>query len=128
MDPITLIGALGPLLGRFANAAIDRWIRPEQFKPASVDDVARLAQIDIDRFKAMNEAGGAQQSYPWVAAVIQLQRPAVVAGVLAMALLQVATTGNVSDAVQNALGIVGSYLFMDRTLFHLSNSQLKKRG
>lgn len=119
MDPITLLGAFGPLLGKLGNAAIDRWVRPDQFKPATIDEVVRLAQIDIDRFKAMNEAGGAQQSYPWVAAVIQLQRPAVVAGVLAMALYQVGTVGNVSEFVQNALGIVGSYLFMDRTLFHL---------
>lgn len=119
MDPITLLGALGPLLGKLGSAAIDRWVRPDQFKPATIDDVAKMAQIEIDRFKAMNEAGGAQPSFPWVAAVIQLQRPVVVAGVLAMALWQVGTSGNVSEFVQNALGIVGSYLFMDRTLFHL---------
>lgn len=119
MDPITLLGALGPLLGKLGNAAIDRWVKPDEFKPATVDDVEKLARIEIDRFKAINEAGGPQPSYPWVAAIIQLQRPAVVAGLFAMAGIQIATRGDVSDFIANALGIVGSYLFMDRTLFHL---------
>lgn len=120
MDPITLLAALGPLLGKLGNAAIDRWIRPDQFKPATIDDVEKMARLEIERFKVMNEAGGGTPSYPWVTAIIQLQRPAIVVGVLAMALWQVTTVGNVSEFVQNALGIVGSYLFMDRTLFHLS--------
>jgi hypothetical protein len=120
MDPITLLGAFGPLLGRLGNAAIDRWVRPDQFKPATVDDVERLARIEIDRFKAMNEAGGSAPTYPWVSAIIQLQRPAVIFALLIAALVQIASTGNVSDFIANALGVVGSYLFMDRSLFHLS--------
>jgi hypothetical protein len=120
MDPITLLAALGPLLGKLGNAAIDRWVRPDQFKPATVDEVEKLARIEIERFKALNEAGTSGPSYPWVNAIIQLQRPAVIAGLLAAALWQIAAQGEVSEFIANALGVVGSYLFMDRTLFHLS--------
>jgi hypothetical protein len=123
MDPITLLAALGPLLGKLGNAAIDRWVRPDQFKPATVDEVEKLARIEIDRFKALNEAGTSGPSYPWVNAIIQLQRPAVIAGLLAAALWQIAAQGEVSEFIANALGVVGSYLFMDRTLFHLSTKK-----
>jgi hypothetical protein len=118
MDPITLLAALGPLLGKLGNAAIDRWVRPDTFKPATVDEVEKLARIEIDRFKALNEAGNVGPSFPWVAAVIQLQRPAVIASLLAMALYEGIANGHVSEFTANALGVVGSYLFMDRTLFH----------
>lgn len=123
MDPITLLAALGPLFGKLGSAAIDRWIRPDSFKPATIDDVEKMTRLEIERFKALNEAGGGTPSYPWVAAIIQLQRPSIVVAVLAMALWQVVTLGNVSEFVQNALGVVGSYLFMDRTLFHLSGKK-----
>lgn len=120
MEPITLLGALGPILAKLASAAIDRWVRPETFKPATIDEVEKLARIEIDRFRAMNDIAGNATTYPWVTAIIQLQRPTVVAVLLLLALWQVATFGEVSSFTANALGVVGSYLFMDRTLFKLT--------
>ena len=125
MDPITLAAALLPLLGKAGEAVINRFIAPKDLRPATVDDAVKLTDLEIRRFEALNAASGGQPSYPWVAAVIQLQRPAVVAGVLLLAGWQTVTAGAPSDAVWNALGVVGSYLFMDRTLFHLSKAGAK---
>lgn len=123
MDPITLAAALLPLLGKAGEAVINRWIAPKDLRPATVDDAIKLGELEIRRFEVLNSAGGVQPSYPWVAAVIQLQRPAVIAMILAMAGWQVVTVGEPSEGVWNALGIVGSYLFMDRTLFHLGKAK-----
>lgn len=120
MDPITLLGAVAPILGRLANAAINRFVAPQDLKPATIDDAVKLSDLRIREFQAMNSAGGDGPTYPWVNAILKLQRPTVVLVVLAMAGWQVVTTGTVSEPIQNALGLVGSYLFMDRTLFHVS--------
>jgi len=119
MDPITLAAALLPLIGKLSDSLINRFIAPKDFKPATVEDAVKLADLELKKFEAMNNVGGTQISYPWVAAIVQLQRPAVVGFVLLAAGWQVVNAGEVSAFVQNALGIVGSYLFMDRTLFHL---------
>lgn len=119
MDPLTLLGAVAPILGRLANAAINRWIAPSEFKPATIDEAVRLSELRIKEFQALNAAGAEGETYPWVNAIIRLQRPAVVVGVLLFAGWQIVTLGSITEPMQNALGVIGAYLFMDRTLFHL---------
>lgn len=117
MDPITILAALGPLALDLGKSLIARFIAPEEFKPSTIEQYAQMRQLDLDMFKAMNEAGGNNQSYPWVEAIIRLQRPTVVAVVL-LTWAYLMLIGQSSDAVNNFASAIGFYLFGDRTLFY----------
>lgn len=126
MDPLTALAALGPLAVDLGKSLIARYIATDTFKPATVGQWLQMRQSDMDLFKAMNEAGGGQQpSYPWVEAIVRLQRPAVavcVLGVWAWGSL----AGTVSTGTENFAGAVGFYLFGDRTLFYARNKGMAK--
>ncbi len=77
MDPITILAALGPLAVDLGKSLINRFVAPDQFKPATIEQYAQMKQIDLEFFKVMNEAGGGNPSYPWVEAVIRLMRPMI---------------------------------------------------
>lgn len=117
MDPVTILAALGPLAVDFGKSLIARFIAPSEFKPATIEQYTQMRQLDLDMFKAMNEAGGSNQSYPWVEAIIRLQRPTVVAIVL-LTWAYLMMLGEASDAVNNFASAIGFYLFGDRTLFY----------
>jgi len=117
MDPVTILAALGPLAVDLGKSLIARFVAPEEFKPSTIEQYAQMRQIDLDMFRAMNEAGGTNQSYPWVEAIIRLQRPTVVAIVLlTWAYTELLSIPN--EAVENFASAVGFYLFGDRTLFY----------
>lgn len=116
MDLLTALAALLPLGVEAGRALIQRFIAPDQVKPATFSDLLELRRLDADMWRTMQ--GGDAQSYLWVAAVRQLQRPLFVAGVLAVWGYQ-AATGEVSDTVANMAGCVGFYLFGDRTLTYI---------
>ena len=120
MDPITILAALGPLAVDLGKSLIGRFIQKDDYKPVNIGEYIQMKQADIDLFKAMNDAGGTNTSYPWVEAVVRLQRPVVGAIVMGTwAFLQI--NGQSSDAIDNFAGAIGFYLFADRTLFHLKN-------
>lgn len=124
MDPITILAAFAPALVEAGKAAISRWIAPDVFKPATIDDYVKMRTIDVDLFKAMNEAGGSEPTWPWVNAFKQLQRPVVVAAVVgswvyAHLVPGVQFTPAALAAVDNFAAAVGFYLFGDRTLFYV---------
>jgi hypothetical protein len=122
MDPFTILAALGPLAVDLGKSLIGRFIAPDGFKPTNIDDYTKMKAVDLDMFKAMNNAGGTNPSYPWVEAVVRLMRPGVALLVLGTwAYMEV--TGNASAAVANFASAVGFYLFGDRTLFY-SNKML----
>ena len=76
----------------------------------------RLA-IDLNLFKAMNDAGGTNTSYLWVEAAVRLMRP--VAAALVIGTWAVNSLSGIADpAVDNFAAAVGFYLFGDRTLFY----------
>jgi len=117
MDPLTILAALGPLAVDLGKSLINRFIAPEQFKPATIEQYAKMRELDLEMFKAMNDAGGANPSYPWVEAVVRLMRPSVafiVLGTWAVMTLE----GQSSSAVENFAAAIGFYLFGDRTLFY----------
>lgn len=117
MDPLTILAALGPLAVDLGKSLIGRFIQKDGYKPVNIDEVVKLRQLDLDMFKAMNEAGGSNPSYPWVEAVVRLMRPAV--GIIVLgtwAYLKV--TGANSESADNFASAVGFYLFGDRTLFY----------
>ena len=117
MDPLTILAALGPLAVDLGKSLIGRFIQTDGYKPVNVDEYVKMRQFDLDMFKAMNEAGGANPSYPWVEAAVRLMRPAVAAVVLGTwAALKL--QGQSSETVDNFAAAVGFYLFGDRTLFY----------
>lgn len=117
MDPFTILAALAPLAVDLGKAAIGKFIG-QDFKPANVADYLAIRRADIDQFNAINQAGGANPSYPWVEAVVRLQRPAVAAVALGVWAWS-RTSGVPSDTVDNFAGAIGFYLFGDRTLFYI---------
>ena len=121
MDPLTILAALGPLAVDLGKSLISRFIAPDQFKPSTIEQYVAMRQVDLDMFKAMNEAGGTNQSYPWVEAVVRLMRPSV--GVIVLgtwAYLEI--TNQSSVGVSNFASAIGFYLFGDRTLFYANKT------
>ncbi len=117
MDPFVIFSALGPLVLDLGKSLIAKFIGAD-FKPANLADYLAMQKADIEKFRAMNEAGGVNPSYPWVEAVIRLQRPAV--ALIALSVwAYTRLNGASSDAVDNFAGAVGFYLFGDRTLFYI---------
>ena len=117
MDPITVLAALGPLAVDLGKSLIGRFIQTDGYKPVNIDEYVKMRQLELDMFKAMNDAGGTNPSYPWVEAIVRLMRPgvaAIVLGTWATLKLQ----GQSSEAVDNFAASVGFYLFGDRTLFY----------
>ena len=117
MDPITILAALGPLAVDLGKSLIGRFIQKDEYKPVNIGEWLQMKGHEIELFKTMNEAGGGVPSYPWVAAIVSLQRP-VVAGVALSVWAYSRTAGVPSDAVDNFASAVGFYLFGDRTLFY----------
>ena len=117
MDPLTILAALGPLAVDLGKSLIGRFIQTDNYKPVNVDEYVKMRQLDLDMFKAMNDAGGTNPSYPWVEAAVRLMRPVV--GIIVLgtwAYLEM--TGKTSESVSNFASAVGFYLFGDRTLFY----------
>lgn len=117
IDPMTILAAFGPLVVDLGKSLIGRYIQTDGYKPTNVDEYIKVRQLDIEMFKAMNDAGGTNPSYPWVEAVVRLMRPGVAVIVLGTwATLKL--NGQPSDTVDNFAAAVGFYLFGDRTLFY----------
>jgi hypothetical protein len=119
MDPFVILAAFAPVLVDAAKGLIGKFIGSD-FKPANVADWIAMQRADVDRFKALNEAGGANPSYPWVEAIIRLQRPIYGGCVLIVWGYSQLTAAPLADlsAINNFAGAIGFYLFGDRTLFH----------
>lgn len=120
-DPLTLLAGLIPIFTEAGKAAVNRWIVPDAVKPANVGELLQMRAADIELFKVLSDAGGNGDTYPWVSAVKQLQRPFVVVVVLlawcALHLAPEASPGALS-MVDNFAASIGFYLFADRTLFY----------
>lgn len=124
MDPITLLAAFAPLAVDLGKSLIAKFVAPENFKPATIEQYVEVKKIDLEMFKALNEAGGSNPSYLWVEAIVRLQRPLVVAIALG-AWAWTHIMGTPSPEVDNFAAIVGFYLFGDRTMFYAKNGMAK---
>lgn len=124
MDPITLLAAFAPLAVDLGKSLIAKFVAPENFKPATIEQYVEVKKIDLEMFKALNEAGGSNPSYLWVEAIVRLQRPLVVAVALG-AWAWTHILGTPSAEVDNFAAIVGFYLFGDRTMFYAKNGRAK---
>ena len=118
MDPITLLAALGPLAVDLGKSLIGRFIQTDVYKPTNVAEYTQMRNVDLEMFKAMNNAGNSGgTTYEWVEAIIRLMRPSVgliVLGTWSYMML----SGQDTAAVHNFASAVGFYLFGDRTLFY----------
>lgn len=122
MDPLTLFAAIAPLAVEAGKAAISRWIAPDVFKPSTIEQYTALRNLDLEMFKAINAAGNAGPSYPWVEASVKLMRPFVAVIVLATWAWSHGFLGAPAIAdpssIDNFASAIGFYLFGDRTLFY----------
>ena len=117
MDPLTILATFAPFVVDLGKSLINRFIAGDTFKPANIDEYLKMRGIDLEFFKAMNDAGGTNPSYMWVEAVVRMMRPAVTIIVLGTwAYLEL--TNQSSPTVTNFASAVGFYLFGDRTLFY----------
>lgn len=122
MDPLTVLAALGPVAVDLGKSLISKYIQTNGYKPVNIDEYVKMRQFDLDMFKAMNEAGGSNPSYPWVEAAVRLMRPLVGLIVLGTwAYMKLTSQSN--DTVDNFASAVGFYLFGDRTLFYSRKAQ-----
>jgi hypothetical protein len=122
MDPITILAALGPLAVDLGKSLIGRFVQTDGYKPVNVDEYVKMKQLDLELFKAMNDAGGANPSYPWVEAAVRLMRPSV--GMVILGTWAYMKLNNIpSESVDNFASAIGFYLFGDRTLFYSRKSK-----
>jgi hypothetical protein len=117
MDPLTMLATFAPFVVDLGKSLINRFIAGDTFKPANIDEYLKMRSIDLDFFKAMNDAGGTNPSYMWVEAVVRMMRPAVTIIVLGT-WCWLEYNGTPSTSVTNFASAVGFYLFGDRTLFY----------
>jgi hypothetical protein len=116
MDPLTILAALGPLAVDLGKSMISRFVAPAEFKATKIEDYAKMKELELASFKAINEAGGTNQSYPWVEAIVRLMRPAVAIVVIGTwGYMEI--TAMATDSATNFASAIGFYLFGDRTLF-----------
>jgi len=117
MDPLTILATFAPFAVDLGKSLINRFIAGDTFKPANISEYIDMRKMDLDFFKAMNDAGGTNPSYLWVEAIVRLMRPSVTIIVLGTwAYLEL--NGQSSPTVTNFASAVGFYLFGDRTLFY----------
>ena len=118
MDPITILAALWPLAVDLGKSLINKFITPDVFKPATIEQYAQMKSIDLEFFKVMNEAGSGNPSYPWVEAIVRLMRPLI--GLLVLATwATMHLNGTSTPEVDNFASAVGFYLFGERSLFYI---------
>jgi hypothetical protein len=118
MDPLTMLTAFAPVVVDLGKSLINKFIAPDQFKPATIEQYSKMKEIDLEFFKVMNEVGSGNPSYPWVEAVVRLMRPIIGVMVLAVWSYTVAT-GTMSEEVNNFASAIGFYLFGERSLFYV---------
>ena len=113
-----MLAALGPLAVKLGEAVIGKFIAPDTFKAATIDDYVKMKQLDIDQFKVINEAGGNNQSYPWVEAIVRLMRPSIAITVIGTWAICKFSSFPCGAEVDNFAAAIGFYLFGDRSLFY----------
>lgn len=118
MDPITILSAFAPVVMDLGKSLINKFVAPDQFKPATIEQYSKMKEIDLEFFKVMNDAGAGNPSYPWVEAVTRLMRPGI--GLIVLATWAYMHIQGISTPeVDNFASAVGFYLFGERSLFYI---------
>jgi len=118
MDPITILSAFAPVVMDLGKSLISKFVAPDVFKPATIEQYTQMKSIDLEFFKVMNEVGAGNPSYPWVEAAVRLMRPLI--GLLVLSTwVYTICSGHSSEEVNNFASAVGFYLFGERSLFYI---------
>lgn len=73
-----MLAALAPSIARGFDALTSRWLAPKELRPANVNELVAVKNADNERLRIVLQADTAGESYRWVAAIKQLQRPVVI--------------------------------------------------
>ena len=111
---VPFLGAFGPIVAGLGSALAQR-IAPTSVRATSVEDQVKLDNSAVEMIKAKADAeNGGGETYPWVWAIIKLQRPAILALITLVYIYQEATLGAASSTMADAFQFVGSWLFSER--------------
>lgn len=113
-----MLAALGPLALDLGKSLIGRYIQKDDYKPLNIAEWSQMRAADLDLFKAMNSAGAEGDTYPWVVAIIKLQRP-VVAAIALSTWAWSHTWGTPQPDIDNFAAVIGFYLFGERSLLKI---------
>jgi hypothetical protein len=124
IDPVTLIALFGPLIKSGGQALINKFAKGEQYKPANLDDAIKLMAAETEQLKVrISAADTTDASYPWVAALVKLQRPVIVYGTITGFMILTLFSLGTPEA-QKVLADLSSmvifWLFGERTMMHQS--------
>ena len=118
MDPITMLTAFAPIVMDLGKSLISKFIAPDVFKPATIEQYTQMKTLDLEFFKTMNDVGAGNTSYPWVEAIVRLMRPLI--GLLVLSTwVYMHVSGISTPEVDNFASAVGFYLFGERSLFYI---------
>jgi hypothetical protein len=79
IDPLTLLTLFGPLVKDIGSGLTKKFVGDKAGKPANVDEVIKLMEAETKQLEARSKVGDTEgPTYPWVIAVIKLQRPIIV--------------------------------------------------
>jgi len=79
MDPLTLLALFGPAIKDGTMALIKKWTGSAAGQPSNTAELIQLMEAETKQLEARIKAGDTEGStYPWVIAMIKLQRPLVV--------------------------------------------------
>ncbi len=112
---VPYMGVFGPIVSGLGNAVAQR-IAPTSVKATSVADQVALDNSAIAMLKAKGDIeNGGGDTYPWVWAIIKLQRPIILAIITITYIAEeMLNPKGASDSVANAFQFVGSWLFSER--------------
>ncbi len=127
-DPLSILAIFGPVAVDAGKALINRFIASDNFKPANIDEYAKVRGMDMELFKAMNEAGRTNPSYPWVEAIVRLMRPAIALITMGVWAAGYAGMFPPNPTVDSFAAAIGFYLFGDRSLMYAKQSALAQTG
>lgn len=119
MDPITIFSAFIPVLIEGLKQGINYVTGGP--KPTSVEDVAKLRELDIRQLEALASLDKAEGASQWVVNVRALIRPAVSIIILIYAgiLMVIPAAPEVSQTILFLAQCVIFYLFGERTLSYV---------
>lgn len=108
-------GVLGPIVQQITGALVQH-IAPTEVRATSVDDYVKMKNADNETAKVradLENGGGA--TYPWVWAILKLQRPVILAVVVGLwSYQELSNPGGSTDIVKQAAGFAMSWLFCER--------------
>jgi len=108
-DPLSIFAVFAPAAVKAVEALTQRFIAPNAVKPTSVADLVTLQNLELERFRVLQDTDKGGTTYQWVEAVRKLQRPVVVAATLGAFLI---TPDN--QVVVDLFAVVMFYLFGER--------------